>query len=135
VGILQYTTDNILIAKSVDPRVAGSRVSLQSVGPQASALRAHTAICEKRCFNMLIPSQAVSGLGASITHFILSVCQHVNTTHVLCMASREAYDGERFFGCAFHPSLYHLLFYSLSSSSFPNVVRSTRPGAEPGHAT
>ena len=38
VGVLQYTTDNILIAKSVDPRVASSKAFLQSVGPQHSVM-------------------------------------------------------------------------------------------------
>jgi hypothetical protein len=43
-GVLQYTTNDMLIARSADPRVASSKVSLQSVGPQHSVLRLHFVV-------------------------------------------------------------------------------------------
>jgi hypothetical protein len=56
-GVLQYTANNILIAKSVDPRVASSNASLQSVGPQRLST-------QRSAIEVLMLGQAESGPSA-----------------------------------------------------------------------
>lgn len=94
----------------------------------------HTVICEKiqDSIEVLIPpGQAVSGAYTSITPFILSFCQLVNTfcasrpgkpttvkgfcaltttSSVIHLHPQQDSDKVR---CAFHPSLHHLLILHL----------------------